>query len=489
MSSAKTKSGTPRLSDLARHVVQPSGIVSTGWPAVRDTCRRKLGVTFDPWQDGAGRLIMAKRVDGKLAAMVGGVGMSLPRQVGKTYLLSGLVFALCINEPGLLVIWTAHHGKTHAETFLSMQAFAKRSRVAPYIAQGVRGPQVYTGSGDEEIRFANGSRILFGARERGFGRGIPGVDVLVMDEAQILSDRALDAMLATMNVSHFGLALYIGTPPRPGDDCEAFRRMRTEALAGESDDTAWIEFGADPGASPADPKQRKKANPTYGGRTPKESLDRLQRKLSDASFLREGLGIWDDDRSATVFGSSWDLCRSPMPSGLSISGLAVAATFDLDAFAVVGAAVDGESVHVKPIQSGPRVDPATGQPWAAALLAGLQRDHDVDVTVDPKGPAAVLIPQLEREGVRLRIPKSDEVYDACAGIVESVKSRRMRHGGYPDLDREVEVAAKRQVRDRWAWDRKPGIPNLEAATLALWAVESPTPEFVSAYESHGLEVV
>jgi hypothetical protein len=77
--------------------------------------------------------------------------------------------------------------------------------------------QVFTGSGDEEIRFHNGSRILFGARERGFGRGIPGVDILIFDEAQILSDRALSNMLATMNTSRFGLQLYIGTPPKPED--------------------------------------------------------------------------------------------------------------------------------------------------------------------------------------------------------------------------------------------------------------------------------
>ena len=36
---------------------------------------------------------------------------------------------------------------------------------------------LYTGSGDEEVRFTNGSRILFGARERGFGRGIAGVEI------------------------------------------------------------------------------------------------------------------------------------------------------------------------------------------------------------------------------------------------------------------------------------------------------------------------
>ena len=212
--SSPTRTGQPRLSEAARLLTAPTDIVSTGWPAVRKTCEVKLGITFDPWQDGAGRLILAKRADGNLAAMIDGVGMSLPRQVGKTYLVGATAFALCVNTPGMLVIWTAHHLKTSGETFLAMQGFASRLRVAPFVKY------VHTGSGDEEIAFHNGSRILFGARERGFGRGIPGVDVLIFDEAQILSDKALSNMLATLNTSRFGLQLYVCllyTSPSPRD--------------------------------------------------------------------------------------------------------------------------------------------------------------------------------------------------------------------------------------------------------------------------------
>ena len=74
-----------RLSDLARHVVLPSGVTTTGWPAVRDQLRA-FGVTFDEWQDGAGRAILAKREDGIYAATVGGIVLSIPRQVAKTFL-------------------------------------------------------------------------------------------------------------------------------------------------------------------------------------------------------------------------------------------------------------------------------------------------------------------------------------------------------------------------------------------------------------------
>jgi len=85
-----TKPTTPRLSDLARHVVAPKGMVSTGWPAVVKKCS-EFGVSFRPWQPGVGKLILAKRADGKYAATIGGTGMSIPRQVGKTFLVGAIV--------------------------------------------------------------------------------------------------------------------------------------------------------------------------------------------------------------------------------------------------------------------------------------------------------------------------------------------------------------------------------------------------------------
>jgi hypothetical protein len=299
VASTKTKPGTRKLSEVTRKLVVPSGITSTSWPGIRGTCRERLGITFDDWQDGAGRVILAKRADGKLAATIGGVGMSVCRQVGKTYLIGGMCFGLAVSRPGTLMIWSAHHARTHGETFLAMQNFARRSRIAPYIEA------VYKGSGDEEIRFLNGSRILFGARERGFGRGVPGVDVIVSDEAQIMSEKALDAQLATMNTSDFGLALYIGTPPRPEDPSEAFTRMRTEAWDGTLEDAVWIEIGAEPGTDPNDRRLWSKWNPSHPKRTPVESILRLQRKLSPESFLREGMGTWDVAVEGVFLGGTW----------------------------------------------------------------------------------------------------------------------------------------------------------------------------------------
>lgn len=462
-----TKPGTTKLSELARKVVAPSGITSTGWPAVRDTCVRKLGIAFDPWQDAAGRLILAKRADGKLACMIGGVGMSLPRQVGKTYLLAAIIFALCILRPGLLVIWSAHHARTHGETFLAMQAFANRSKIKPYIQD------VFKGSGDEEIRFRNGSRILFGARERGFGRGIPGVDVIVSDEAQIMTDKALDAQLATMNVSHFGLAVFVGTPPRPEDPSEAFSRMRAEAWAGTLQDAIWIEFGADPGADIHDRKQWAKGNPSYPLRTPTESILRLLRKLAPESFLREGLGIWDDDVASGAFpASAWSDSFQKASKIDRWHTFAVDVTPDRSrtAIATAGLRKDGR-FHIEYIQQ-----PGTSK--AAARIAELLSKWGGEVTLDPSSPAGSLIPALEELGIEPRLVTTREYAQACAAIYDDVVNDRIRHIGQPELNEAVAGAVRKNSGDAaWHFSRRNTLVNiapLVACTLAAATLRSRT---------------
>jgi hypothetical protein len=448
----------------------PSGIVSTGWGPVEKTCREKLGIDFDEWQAGAGRLILAKRADGSLAATIGGVGMSLPRQVGKTYLLAGLIFGLCVNTPGLLVIWSAHHARTHGETFLAMQGFAERPKIKQFIGQ------IFLGSGDEEIRFANGSRILFGARERGFGIGIPGVDVLVMDEAQILSDRALENMLATLNTSALGLQLYIGTPPKPDDiaagKSDYFLRMRTEALSGEAEDLVWIECGADDSADPDDRKQYVKANPSYPHRTPLTSIIRLRKKLTPDGFLRQGLGIWPSGDEVVVFDvRRW--ASAPLldrnAEAPSRACLVIAATPDRRK-ACIGVAGEyrGKTLvlcHPLPLSqiAGKVAELVAVQDIAEVALAG----------APPKG----LKPQLVEAGVEFEQLPNTEMGAACGAFQEAVKDATVVHVGQPELDAAVAKAKTRMVgqSEQWVEDSDPALVSCSGAFYRWGLQDAPMP--------------
>lgn len=467
------KSGTKKLSEIARKVVAPRDIVSTSWPAVRTLCEEKLGLGFDDWQNGAGRVILAERADGKLAAMVDGVGLSLPRQVGKTYLLAAIIFALCILRPGLLVIWSAHHAKTHNETFLAMQAFAERSKIAPYILR------VYTGSGDEEVRFRNGSRILFGARERGFGRGIPGVDVLVFDEAQILSDRALSNMLATLNTSSFGLSFFIGTPPRPEDDSEVFTRMRDQAFAGDLRDGAWIEFGAEPDADPNDRKQWAVANPSYPRRTPAESITRLQRKLKPADFRREGLGIWDPSSTggALPYARWLELADPHAERGSSpVFGLDV--TEDRRAWVAVAWTRPDGAVQVMLAHDGEPI-PASGLVAEARRLC----EQWGGIVVPPKA----FEDDLEAAGVPMVKATGPDFKAACGRVEDHLSAGTLHHGNHAALNAAVKAVqwapAGTDGARAFRLKGSPEVGPLAAVTRALHGLSADRP---SVYEDRGV---
>lgn len=474
-----TKPSTPKLSDLARHVVAPKGVVSTGWPAVAAKCT-ELGIRFRPWQPDVGRLILAKRADGKYAATIGGTGLSIPRQVGKTFLVGAIIFALCLLRPNLTVIWTAHRLRTSEETFKKMQAFARRKRIAPHILRTVRG------SGEEAIEFRNGSRILFGARERGFGRGFDEVDVLIFDEAQILSENALDDMIPATNQSRqdtSALLLFMGTPPKPKDPSEVFTRMRVEALTGEDDDTGWVEFGADPGFIPTpvpkplgshDWEQVAKANPSFPDDTPREAILRMRKKLGPESFLREGLGIWDDLDKTLVMPNWFGCSTSRKPGKPAALGVAM----DLDRVWLSCGVVSADEVpHLAPLTSRKvdrvlrvrAADLKHGKAWFVTEVARVSQEQQIPVALDRKGPASDLEDDLLAAGATVLPAGLDDAVEACADLYDAVERGEVCHADYLELNDAVGAAGWRNVGDRRVWARKLGeISMLEAVTLALW---------------------
>jgi hypothetical protein len=464
-----------KLSQVTRELVRPEGIVSTGFGPVEKRCVQ-MGVTLDEWQRGIGKLVLAKTSDGNYAATVGGVGLSLPRQVGKTYTIGSITFALCTLVPGLTVVWTSHHMKTTGETFLFMQGFAKRMRVAPFI------DNIYLGSGDEEIRFTNGSRILFGARERGFGRGIAGVDILICDEGQILSEKALDNMLATLNTSNQcgGLAIFMGTPPKPEDTSDAFARMRREAIDGDVTDTAWIECGADPNADPDDRRQWAKANASYPYRTPLTSMLRLRRKLTTESWLREGLGIWQDyDALRKLDLARWAKLRNVRAPEPNRAALVVDVSPD-NRWASIGIAGKsfGDRVLVM-CKSG------RGIGWVTDAVMKLRTSKGItEIALVMGGQARGLQAEFHTAGLEFHKMTQVDVSASCVAWQLGMKSKTIVHLGQGELDLAVANARLRPFGESEIWDRTRESLDISpvvacAAAYHRWGLsQTPTPTIV-----------
>ena len=471
---SQTPHSTPRLSDVARHIVIPDGIVTTAWPRVVDQCS-KMGVVFDEWQHGIGSVALGKRKDGKYAATVGGVVLSIPRQVGKTFIVGMIVIALCILFPGLTVLWSAHRTRTASKTFGSLKGMTSRKKVKPYMLD----PR--NTNGEQEIRFRNGSIIMFGAREQGFGRGFDEVDIEVFDEAQILTEKALEDMVPAANQSRQesgALLFFMGTPPRPTDPGEEFTNRRTKALDGHSKNMFYVEFSADKDADPDDHKAWAKANPSFPLRTPVESMERMRENLTDDdSYKREALGIWDALSSSRVIEELvWN--KQGDASSMAIERL----TLSLEvppgrktaAVGLAGKRADGRW-HVELHEERKGVDWAI--PYVVAL-ASVNRLHAV-VADELSGLVEKRRDRYYLIGtdilVTLAAAEGRDMAIAYAKFCDGIEDGSLFHTDQPQVNVALSVATKRPLGGGFAWNRKDPTSNISpivAETLALWGAQN-----------------
>jgi len=469
----------------ARHLVLPDGIKTSGFPAVEATCKR-IGIDFDQWQKDLNRCILAKDSSGLYAADT--VAMSIPRQVGKTFDVGALVFADSIINPGTTTVWTAHRFKVSRETFNELRTWAKSPLLAPHIEY----EDITTAAGNESIPFRNGSRIVFAARERGAIRGFTKVRRLILDEAQILTESAMSDLAPTMNQAENPQIIMMGTPPKPGDPGEVFTALRKAALDGDSEGALYAEFSATAGApvninEPGFWDAMAEANPSYPSRTSKRAIKRLRKLLTnDDDFRREAQGIWDSDGRVSLFeAGAWDAGRrDTRPDGLTVNSLAMAVSIDLAHSAIVAGSEDPDGgVWVKPLHHGP------GTKGVVDRCKELQEAFGVDVVVDGRGPGAVLIPHLEKAGVKLHIASTGDVLDAFANLETKIRDRQFFHVDAPELDAAAAGAVRRPVGDRSALGRKKSeadISPLEAASLAAWRAGLAPVKKRSKYEDSDL---
>lgn len=472
----QAQNGGPKLSEVARHLILPTGIELDGWSDIVHHLE-EMGIPLDPWQHGLATAAMAKRADGLYSCGIGGAVISIPRQVGKTYTIGAIVFALCLAFPGTLVLWTAHRTRTHNETFKSMDGMAQRKGVAPHILS------VRKANGEQEIEFTNGSRILFGARESGFGRGFAKVDVLVLDEAQILTEKAMEDMVPATNAAPNGLVLMMGTPPRPSDPGEVFTNRRAAALSGEDEDVLYIEFSADDNPDPDDRKQWRIANPSFPHRTTETSILRMRKLLgSVASFLREGLGVWDKKQvGRKAFDPAvWDSRATATPPSEGVKVFGVKFSVDGSHVALSAAmrpAGDGP-IHVEGIKSAPISD---GTQWLVDFLTEPERKATTaQIVIDGKAGVGYLVEALRAEKVGKLViltPTLDQVITAHTMTNQGVTEGLLSHAAQPDLDVVAKYAVRRKIgaTGGFGWDGPtPDQPAtlLDAMTLAYYGAKT-----------------
>jgi hypothetical protein len=137
---------------------------------------------------------------------------------------------------------------------------------------------------------------------------------------------------------------------------------------------------------------------------------------------------------------------------------------------VSGATASGAVLHEV-------IDCAPGTSWLADRIGQLTRKHrNVRwVYLDPTGPIAAVIPDIERASAApVHKTSAQEMAAACQRLHEDIIKTppAVAHLGQDVLDAAVDGAAKRQLLDSWAWARRTStseISPLVCMTLGHWA--------------------
>jgi hypothetical protein len=458
----------------------PSFLSSAGQEAVELAAH--AGLDLMPWQQHVLDVGLRERDDGQWAAFE--CAVNLPRQNGKGGVIEARELAGLFLLGERLIIHSAHEFKTSRVAFQRIQSLILG---CPDLRKRVK--RMLNNTTETSITLVTGQSLQFIARSGGSGRGWTG-DCNILDEAMILGDDAMGALMPTMSAVENPQLWYFGSAGI-GHQSVQLARLRRRALAaleaGEADPSlAYFEWSVNPhldecppgctehdGAD--DPASWAKANPSLGYLITPEFVRNERASLGASGiFERERLGVGDypSDEADTWQVIGEDAWRA-LAAAESTPSDPVAFAIDMTpershaAIAVAGEWRGGTHVEV--------VDHRPGTGWILERAADLhEKWHPRCWVIDAAGPAGSLIADLEeRLGVEVVQTKGRDVAAACGQFYDAVTEQTLSHLDQAPLAAALAGAQKRTLGDAWAWARRivsVDISPLVAATLAKWGL-------------------
>lgn len=478
-------------------LVLPPGVASLDEAhAAIELWEHYSGKTADPTQRLVVEVMMCQTAEGRWAAAT--TGREMPRQNGKGDEVE-IVELWGLVQRGEAIMHTVHDA-----VLLASQAQQRMLSVLDHKDLRPRIKRKWMGTGQQMIEIRNGGVIWYRTRTAGGGRGVDGIDRVVIDEAQHATEEHLAAVAPTLLAN-----------PDP-----QMNVMGTAGIAGRSDWWWWLRrraLDADPGSfgyvghtaerveiadgrvvqHPIDATDRDlwaEVNPSLAARrTTIEFLEEQSRRLGPASFAREHLGVWDppsdqgggglfDMRAWADLAVTADVVESEgRPSPVAF-GVSVSQDRKWSHVGVVGMRPDGVTRHVAVGRSGKGTD------WVASAVAELAERHaPTAVAVNPASPAGSLISELVEALRPSRVPvvqvsgRSEaqavgmflDRFHGRGGDVEGRPS--LSHQGQPALDMSIEHATLRDVGQSKVFDHRVesvDIAPLQAVTLALFGLST-----------------
>jgi len=283
----------------------------------------------------------------------------------------------------------------------------------------------------------DGARIEFKTRTKSGMRGFAGVDLLVLDEAMIISDAAHSAAMPIIRASKAerGPQLWYSGSAVDQETQEngiVWTRVRERGIAGEDPALAYFEWSLD-AEHPDDVSDEMALDQDLWrqinfaivrGRITVEHMEWERRAMSFRGFCVELLGAGDypdTDISADVLVSIEDWLALEDPNSVLLDPICIA--FDVSperqTAIVAGGLNEHGKWHPEVLHSG------AGTGWLTERLEELYRKHEVvEIVCDGYGPSAAMARKADDAGIKVRRLDTNEYGQACGAFVDMIGEQR-----------------------------------------------------------------
>lgn len=463
--------------------------ISTG-DLVAELFETEAGATFYEAQKTELCWFTAKNADGSPAATT--IAISKPRQNGKSY-AARFYAAYAADFEHKRVLYSAHHAKTVNKMFQELTAIYENRERYPQFYENVK--RISHSKGYEGIYFKDwrdadgilheGGCIEFQTRTNSAARGGT-YSVIIIDEAQELTDEQQDAMLPVVSaaaevddIKNRPQIIMIGTPTPPTSPGTVFKRMHDTAHREKVRGIWWIEWAYEvDDIENADITEKtvlkiaRTTNPAFGYRISAETVLNEFRSMSKDGFAHERLGWWSKEEKKQDFAidlQKWASCVSDemKPNGKTAFGVKFSA--DGATVALCGAVCpsDGTKARISLIEY---ANTGAGVQWLADWLAK-RKATTACVVIDGKNNVDLLIDKISSsykiKGAIIK-PSAKDVIAASSMLINEINEETVTwYRGQELLNESATTSTKRHISGGFGFGGDLAAP-IEAAALALW---------------------
>lgn len=430
---------------------------------------KQTGRDPQPWQEAL--VYDIRSVDEEGLFIHTKFGYEVPRRNGKGEIIT--IVELDDLFDGRRVLHTAHRTTTSSSASLRLANLLKDMGYEEIqrISRDETYEKAYTYSkqfGLERIKLLDtGGSVDFRTRTAKGGLG-EGFDTLIIDEAQEYTDDQQSSLQYVVSDSMNPQTLLCGTPPTMVSSGTIFPKLRTDCLAGKTEDTGWAEWSTEHMADCNDVDLWYECNPAMGYQLNERKV-RAEDKSDELDFNIQRLGYWSKSNlKSEISVTEWEgiKCEAvPKISDRLFVGVKYSKTNA--SVAVASKTSDGkiffEAIDCQPIRN--------GNAWILQLLEAMQPEV---ITIDGRGSQDVLKKELEEQKVKgVILPTVKEVIIANTKFEQLLYTQDICHMNQPSLRQAATNCEKRAIGSNGGFGYRAQFDQMEiglldSCILAIW---------------------